>query len=111
MNESILKHEEILIFRLALGMEPKEVKVMVEQTAGLGDQEHPDTATPGSRWRSTLLTIGFFCILAALFIGASMKEAAGGLPKFLALGGFALFAICGIWALIDRISHKRNRRP
>lgn len=84
---------------------------MVEPTAGLGDQEHLNTATSGSRWRTTLLTIGFFCILVALFIGASMKEAAGGLPKFLALGGFALFVISGIWALIDRMSHKASGGP
>jgi len=105
----MLKQGEILVFRLARGMEPEEVKAMVEPTAGLGDQEHLDTATSGSRWRNTLLIIGFLCILAALFIGAWMKEAAGGLPKFLALGGFALFVICGIWALIDRISHKASR--
>jgi hypothetical protein len=55
------------------------------------------------------LTIGFLSILSALFVGASMKEAAGGLPKFLALGGFALLVISGIWALIDRILYKASR--
>jgi hypothetical protein len=57
------------------------------------------------------MTMGFFCILAALFIGASMKEAAGNVPKFLAFGAFALIVISGVWALIDRISHKGSRGP
>jgi hypothetical protein len=82
---------------------------MVEPTAGLDDQEHLNTATPGPRWRSTLMAIGLFSVLASLFIGASMKDAAGGLAKFVALGGLALLVISGIWALIDRISHKASR--
>jgi hypothetical protein len=84
---------------------------MVEHTPGLGDQERLITTNPGSRWRTTLMTIGFFCILAALFIGASMKEAAGNVPKFLAFGAFALIVISGVWALIDRIFHKESRGP
>ncbi len=82
---------------------------MVEHTPARGDQEHLNTTTPGSRWRNTLMAIGFFCILGALFIGASMKEAAGNVPKLLAFGAFALIVISGVWALIDRISHKRSR--
>lgn len=84
---------------------------MVEHTPGLGDQERLNPIIPGSRWRNTLMTIGFFCMLAALFLGASMKDAAGNLPKFLAFGAIALIVISGIWALIDRISHKRGRGP
>jgi len=57
------------------------------------------------------MTIGFFCMLAALFIGASMKERAGNLPKLLAFGAIALIVISGIWSLIDRISHKGRRDP
>ena len=84
---------------------------MVEHNAGPGDQEgvNKSNAVPG--WRTTLMTIGFFSILVALFIGASMKDAAGNLPKFLAFGAIALIVISGIWALIDRISHKRGRGP
>ncbi len=57
------------------------------------------------------MTLGFFCILAALFVGASMKEAAGSAPKFLAFGAIALIVVSGIWALIDRISHRRSGGP
>jgi hypothetical protein len=47
---------------------------MGEHTAGLGHQERPSKAITASRWPNALLT------LAALFIGASMKEAVGGVP-------------------------------
>ena len=84
---------------------------MVKPTLGLGDQERPSTITPGSRWRNILMSIGFFSMIAALFIGASMKDAAGNLPKFLAFGAIALILISGVWALIDRISRKGSRGP
>ena len=84
---------------------------MVEHNAGPGDQEgvNKSNAVPG--WRTTLMTIGFFSILVALFIGASMKESAGAVPKYLAFGALALFVICGVSALIDRISHRGSRGP
>jgi hypothetical protein len=84
---------------------------MADLKAGPGEQEPLNKATPGSKWRNALMTIGFLGILAALFIGASMKETAGGLPKFLALGAMALIVISGVWALIDWLSHKGSRGP
>jgi hypothetical protein len=57
------------------------------------------------------MTVGFVGLVAALFIGAAMKEAGGGLPKFLFLGAMTLVVISGIWALIDWISHKWSRGP
>lgn len=57
------------------------------------------------------MTIGFLCMLAALFIGASMKQAVGNVPKFLAFGAIALILISGVWALIDWISQKGSRGP
>lgn len=82
---------------------------MAEHKIGLGDQETLDKAAPGSRWRNTLMATGFFCFLIALFIGASMKEAAGGVPKYLALAGIALIVISSIASLINRISLKGSR--
>jgi hypothetical protein len=96
---------------LSQGTRPEEVMGMVEHTPGLGDQERLSTPPPASRWRSIFMTIGFFSMLAALFIGASMKDGAGNLPKFIAVGAIALIVISGIWALIDRISHKKSRGP
>jgi hypothetical protein len=84
---------------------------MADLKTGLGDQETLSKATPGSKWRNALMTVGFLGFIAALFIGASMKETAGGLPKFIALGALALIVISGIWALIDRIFHNGSRGP
>ena len=82
---------------------------MPEPKAERSDQGVVNKAAPGSKWRNTLMAIGFFCMLGALFIGASMKEAAGGIPKVLGLGAIALILISGIWALIERIPHKGGR--
>jgi hypothetical protein len=104
-------HEPLVLHSIVAGHEARGGEGMVEHTAGSADQETLNKATPGSRWRNILMTIGFFGILAALFIGASMKAAASGVPKVLALGAIALIVISGIWALIDRISHKGRRGP
>lgn len=82
---------------------------MPEPEAERSGQGAVNQAAPGSRWRNTLMTIGFFGMLAALAIGASMKEASGQLPKYLALGSIALIVITGIWALIERLLHKGGR--
>ena len=79
---------------------------MPEPKAEGSDPGTVNKATPGSKWRNTLMAVGFFSMLAALFIGASMKESAGGVPKILGLGAIALILISGIWALIERIPHK-----
>jgi hypothetical protein len=86
----------------------EEVEGMREPTTERSVQGVVNRATPGSRWRTLLMSIGFFCMLAALFIGASMKEAAGGIPRFLGLGAIALLVISGIWALLERLSCKRE---
>lgn len=52
--------------------------------ARLGHQERPSKAITASRWPNALLA------LAALFIGASMKEAVGGVPKHLTYSAIAL---------------------
>ncbi len=87
----------------------QEVNRMADPKAGLGDQDALSKDTPGSKWRNALMAIGFIGFIVALFIGASMKETAGGLPKFIALGASALIVISGIWALIDWISTKWSR--
>ncbi len=78
---------------------------MGEHKAGLGHQERPSKAITASRWPNALLT------LAALFIGVSMKEAVGGVPKHLTCCAIALSVISGISALIDRLSRKGSRGP
>lgn len=84
---------------------------MAEVKTGLGGQQGLRKAAPGSRWRNAFMATGFFCLLVSLFLGATMKEAAGVLPKFIFLAGIVLIAISGIGALIGRISHKGSGGP
>ncbi len=81
---------------------------MADIKVGIGHQETLTPAAPGSRWRNVTLSIGFFCILLALFIGAAMKEGRSLAPKYLALAGLALIAISAVASLINRISRKAN---
>ncbi len=82
---------------------------MPEHQTGLDEHEALQKARPGATWRNTLMAAGFFCFLAALLVGASMKEAAGAAPKVLALVAIGLIAISGIASLFSRFSHTGNR--
>ncbi|HWT81649.1 MAG TPA: hypothetical protein VN648_22890 [Candidatus Methylomirabilis sp.] len=75
------------------------MKKISEHQSGVGDRETPERAVPGSRWRNALMGVGFLCFLIALFLGASMKEAAGPVPKILAFVGLALIVVSGIASL------------
>ncbi len=79
---------------------------MPELESERSDQGAVNQAAPGSKGRNTLMAIGVFGMLAALAIGASMKEASRELPKFLGLGSIVLIVITGIWALVERLLHK-----
>ncbi len=81
---------------------------MADIKVGIGNQETLTTAAPGSKWRNVMLSIGFFCILAALFIGAAMKEGRGLAPRYLALVGLALVVVSAVASLINWISRKAN---
>jgi hypothetical protein len=88
---------------------PQEVEGMAELKAGIGVEETPNKPAPGSGWRHVLLTTGFFCMLVALFIGAAMKEAGSGVPRFFAIGGLSLITISAVGSLINWISLKGSR--
>ncbi len=81
---------------------------MADIKVGIGNQETLTTAAPGSKWRNVTLSLGFFSILLALFIGAAMKEGKSLAPKYLALTGLALIAISVVASLINWISRKAN---
>ncbi len=81
---------------------------MADIKVGTGNQGTLTTAAPGSKWRNVTLSIGFFCVLLALFIGAAMKEGRGLAPKYLALGGLGLIVISAVASLINWISLKAN---
>ncbi len=81
---------------------------MADIKVGTGNQETLTAAAPGSKWRNVTLSIGFFCVLLALFIGAAMKEGRSLAPKYLALGGLALIVISAVASLINWISLKAN---
>ncbi len=82
---------------------------MPEHQTGVGGNETLQKAPPGAGWRNALMAVGFFCFLAALLVGASMKERAGPAPKILALVAIGLIAISGLASLFNRISHTGNR--
>ena len=81
---------------------------MAEHQVGLDEHKTSQESRPRAGWRNALMAAGFFCFLAALLVGASMKEAAGAAPKLLALVAIALIVISGIASLINRIFYKES---
>ena len=82
---------------------------MADIKAGIRDEETPSKVARGSGWLHVLLTTGFFCMLVALFVGAAMKEAGSGVPRFFAIGGLLLITISAVGSLINWISLKGSR--
>lgn len=72
-------------------------------------QDGPGKKAPASNWRTTLVGVGIFCIIGAVFVGAISKEAGGMAPKVLAIAGALLLAISIAWTLISSVLSKLNR--
>ncbi len=81
---------------------------MLEHQTGLDERNTSQEPLPRAGWRNALMAAGFFCFLAALLVGASMKEAAGAAPKLLALVAIALIAVSAFASLLNRMFHKES---
>lgn len=66
-------------------------------------------------WRKALLGVGFFLIIAALFVGAGMKESGGMIAKPMALAGFAMILISllgqGVSFIKSKVGSSRHPSP
>lgn len=76
-----------------------------------------DIAKSGEKmgWPRVLLGVGVFAIIAALFIGAGMKESGGMIAKYVALAGFAFIVISllgqGVAVIISKVRSGREPAP
>lgn len=74
----------------------------------LSNQPEKSKESPTQNWRSTLLGVGMFLIIIALFVGAATKEAGGVAPKLILTLGFGVMAVSIVGTIVNSIKSKIN---
>jgi len=66
-------------------------------------------------WSRAMLGVGVFVIIAALFVGAGMKEGGGMIPKYMAFAGLGLIVISlvgrGVSFFTSKVQKRREPTP
>ena len=71
-----------------------------------GGSEKKDASPPN--WRSTLLGVGMFTIIVALFVGAASKDAAGLAPKIIGAIGLSMMVVAILANIAKSVLAKMN---
>jgi len=74
----------------------------------LSDQQEKGKEPTAPNWRNTLLGVGMFLIIIALFVGAATKEAGGVAPKLILTLGFGVMAVSIVATIVNSIKSKLN---
>ena len=82
--------------------ERNEIKIGAQVTTGKAAERAPMT------WRQTLLGVGMFCLIAALFVGAGLKESGALASKIIGGVGLAMVVVALVANLIHAISSKES---
>lgn len=85
------------------------MKGMPEIKRSPSGQGGPSREASVSDWRTTLVGIGIFCIIAAVFVGAMSKGAGGIAPKLLATAGSLILGISIVWTIINAVLSRLHR--
>lgn len=72
------------------------------------DKREDGKAPTAPNWRNTLLGVGMFLIIIALFVGAATKEAGGVAPKLILTAGFGVMAVSILATIIKAVKSKMN---
>ena len=83
--------------------EHDEIKIGTQGTAGQAVERGPMT------WRQTLVGVGMFCLVIALFASAGLKESGGLVGKIIGGVGLMLMAVGIVGNLMHAISSRKNR--
>ncbi|OGB91522.1 MAG: hypothetical protein A2Z31_02575 [candidate division NC10 bacterium RBG_16_65_8] len=74
----------------------------------LSNQPEKGKEPTAPNWRNTLLGVGMFLIIIALFVGAATKEAGGVAPKLILTLGFGVMAVSIVATIVNSIKSKMN---